>query len=93
MLLSLLYRSALHDARGVVSYFSLVAVGVHPRLLLDCSKVTQNNVTKALTCLAAYMLEVPALVDAPQPQPPRAATLHPPLHTVTYSHPPRCLAR
>ena len=72
MLLSLLYRSALHDARGVVSYFSLVAVGVHPRLLLDCSKVTQNNVTKALTCLAAYMLEVPALVDAPQPQPPRA---------------------
>ncbi len=72
MLLSLLYRSTLHDARAVVPHFSLVAVGLHPRLLVDCSKVTQNNVTKALTCLAAYMLEIPALVDAPQPQPPRA---------------------
>jgi hypothetical protein len=72
MLLSLLYRSAPQDFRAAVSHFSLVAVGLHPRLLLDCSNVTQSNVTTALTCLAAYMLELPALVDAPQPQPPRA---------------------
>jgi hypothetical protein len=71
MLLSLLHRSVLREARGDVSYFSLVAVGVHPRLLLDCSSVNRDSITKALTRLAAFMLEVPVLVDGQQPNPPR----------------------
>ena len=61
MLLSLLYRSTLHEAPRGVSYFSVVIVGLQPRLLVECANVTHDNITKALTSLAAHMREVPSL--------------------------------
>jgi len=61
MLLSLLYRSTLHEAHRGVSYFSVVVVGLQPRLLVDCANVTRENITKALNSLAAHMREVPSL--------------------------------
>ena len=64
MLLSLLYRSTLHEAPRGVSYFSVVVVGMLPRLLVDCANVTRDNITKALTSLAAHLHEVPSVLHS-----------------------------
>lgn len=67
MLLSLLYRSTMHEAQRGVSFFSLVVAGLQPRLLVDCTDVTRSNVKMALTSLAAYMLDLPSIFGS-QPQ-------------------------
>ena len=66
MLLSLLYRSTSQESHCGVSYFSLVVVGLQPRLLVDCTEVTRSNVTKSLTSLAAHMGMLPSLLDSQQ---------------------------
>ena len=68
MLLSLLYRSTMHEAQCGVSFFSLVVVGLQPRLLIDCTDVTRSNVTKALTSLTTFMLELPVHFGSQQTQ-------------------------
>ncbi len=66
MLLSLLFRSTSQESHCGVSYFSLVVVGLQPRLLVDCTEVTRSNITKSLTSLAAHMEMLPSLLDSQQ---------------------------
>ena len=71
MLLSLLYRSTMQESQSGVAYFSLLVTGLHPCLLVDCAKVSRDNVTQSLAALASHMAAVPSLLNAPPPPPAR----------------------
>jgi hypothetical protein len=66
MLLSLLYRTTIREAHSCVSYFSVVVVGLQPRLLVDCIQVTQANITSALASLAEHILGMSSFAHAQQ---------------------------